>query len=272
VCLVSLQSAGPPPEGPKCKGLITWKPLSGFPSSFPRLWFVGGPRGDDAGAPHFATALELCPTSNVFGANESEIESGRLIVEWSLAYGPTMQVPSLVIRPLDPTHVTTGPNAYTKSSHFSVSSIERLSHISTVFPRAVTATAALRQLLADIAALRFARALGTLGTAPSGRLRRRRTQRPAAAAAPAAAPSPPRRRCRRRTQGRRPRRGGSKAAVRRRGGEEWVLVRSWGGGGVGGGGGGGGGWSGQRRRGGCWRRPPRHRTRHTATPTAPAAA
>ena len=175
VCLVSLQSAGSPPEGPKGKGLITWKPLSGFPSSFPRRWFVGGPRGDDAGAPHLATALELCPTSNVLGANESEIELGRIIVEWSLACGPTMQVPSLVIRPLDPTRVTTGPNAYTKSSQFSVSSTERLSHISTVFPRAVTATAALRQLLADIAALRFARALGTLVTAPSGRLRRWRT-------------------------------------------------------------------------------------------------
>ena len=110
------------------------------------IWLVPGPL-DDAVPPRSANVPRLSPCSSVLGFKEPRIESGHLIVEWSLACGPTVQAPSVLIRPLDPTRVATGPNAYRDSSHFSISSTETVFRYLIRRQRTVTTTAALWRLV-----------------------------------------------------------------------------------------------------------------------------
>ena len=127
-----------------CKGTCTYSSVSACPSIC--IWLVPGPL-DDAVPPRSANVLRLSPSSDVLGFNEPRIESGHLIAEWSLACGPTVQAPSVLIRPLDPTRVATGPNAYRHSSHFSISSTETVFRHLIRRQRTVTTTAALWRLV-----------------------------------------------------------------------------------------------------------------------------
>jgi len=123
-----------------CKGTCTYSSVSACPSIC--IWLVPGPL-DDAGPPRSTKVPRICPSRNVLGFKEPQIESGHLIVEWSLACGPTVQAPSFLIRPLNPTRGATGPYAYRDSSHFSISSTETVFRYLIRRQRTVTTTAAL---------------------------------------------------------------------------------------------------------------------------------